>query len=398
MLLASPPRIREKLEQLHGAAQAVKEASTARRTGDGGARRCRGERGRGRARCRGAQGRSEFAADRQARRRAAGRRYHLAGERHPHRVRRAGRHRAVSYRRRVASCDDNSAQGRSAAHLAHQDRLGPRHCRPAPAAGRSRTPRGERESGRPAHLDPAGDARREGRDPDPEHAVDDAVVAIARPVRRRTGGDPAAAHEQGRDHSLHRPDRVGQDDDALLLPAHDRRRGDQHRHGRGSGRIPARHQHRAGADQRENRVDLCGGVAIDPAAGPRHRAGRRNPRYRNGAGRRAGVAHRPPGAVDAAHQRRTEHGDAPGGHGARGVQDRRSAPRHHRAAIDAEALCVVPRQAADQRGARTAAELHSQGGDALESGRLRAMLSPNRVSRPLLGRRDPGGEPGDQSA
>ena len=41
-----------------------------------------------------------------------------------------------------------------------------------------------------------------------------------------------------------------------------------------------------------------------PAAGPGHHHGRRDPRLRDGRDRGQGRAHRPPGALDAAHQRR----------------------------------------------------------------------------------------------
>ena len=41
-----------------------------------------------------------------------------------------------------------------------------------------------------------------------------------------------------------------------------------------------------------------------PAPGPRHHHGRRDPRLRDGGDRGQGGAHRPPGALDAAHQRR----------------------------------------------------------------------------------------------
>ena len=56
-----------------------------------------------------------------------------------------------------------------------------------------------------------------------------------------------------------------------------------------------------------------------PAAGPQHHPRRRNPRLRNRGNRGQGGAHRPPGAVDAAHQRRAEHGQPPDEHGHRAV-------------------------------------------------------------------------------
>ena len=56
-----------------------------------------------------------------------------------------------------------------------------------------------------------------------------------------------------------------------------------------------------------------------PAPGPQHHPRRRDPRLRDGRDRRQGGAHRPPGAVDAAHQRRAEHGEPADEHGHRAV-------------------------------------------------------------------------------
>jgi type IV pilus assembly protein PilB len=80
----------------------------------------------------------------------------------------------------------------------------------------------------------------------------------------------------------------------------------QHQHRRRSGRVqPARHQ--PGADARRHRPQLRGRPALVPAPGPRHHHGRRDPRLRDRRDRGQGRAHRPPGALDAAHQRRAEH-------------------------------------------------------------------------------------------
>ena len=56
------------------------------------------------------------------------------------------------------------------------------------------------------------------------------------------------------------------------------------------------------------------GAARDSAPGAEHRDDRRNSRHRNGVHRHQRVAHRPPGFLHAAHQRRARRGDALGGH------------------------------------------------------------------------------------
>ena len=71
--------------------------------------------------------------------------------------------------------------------------------------------------------------------------------------------------------------------------------------------------------QSAHRHDLRQGAARDPAAGPGRHHDRRNPRPGNRADRGAGVADRPPGAGDLAHQRRAGRGHAPARHGDRAV-------------------------------------------------------------------------------
>ena len=65
--------------------------------------------------------------------------------------------------------------------------------------------------------------------------------------------------------------------------------------------------------------------AVVPAPGPEHHSRRRNPRRRDGVDRRQGGAHRPPGAVDAAHQRRAEQHQPARQHGRRAVSRRQLA-------------------------------------------------------------------------
>ena len=78
------------------------------------------------------------------------------------------------------------------------------------------------------------------------------------------------------------------------------------------------------------------GLARHPAPGPGRGDGRRNPRPRNRADRGAGLAHRPPGVVDAAHQHRRRRAHAPARHGYRALpavvqphRRRRAAPGAH---------------------------------------------------------------------
>ncbi len=66
-------------------------------------------------------------------------------------------------------------------------------------------------------------------------------------------------------------------------------------------------------------LELRRGAALVPAPGPRHHHGRRDPRLRDRRDRDQGGAHRPPRALDAAHQRRPEHREPAAQHGHRAV-------------------------------------------------------------------------------
>ena len=81
------------------------------------------------------------------------------------------------------------------------------------------------------------------------------------PVPRRAG-------RAERHRPRHRPDRLGQDDDALCGPEAAQRRQPQHPHRRGPGRICGRRR-RPDPDQPEGRPDLRGRAARDPAPGSR---------------------------------------------------------------------------------------------------------------------------------
>ncbi len=115
-----------------------------------------------------------------------------------------------------------------------------------------------------------------------------------------------------------RSDRQRQDQHAVLGDLAHQHVRHQHHDRRGSGRVqPARHQPGAGA--REHRPQLRRRAAIVPAPGSQHHPRRRNPRLRDGRNRRQGRAHRSPGAVHAAHQRRAQHGEPADEHGHRAV-------------------------------------------------------------------------------
>ena len=125
---------------------------------------------------------------------------------------------------------------------------------------------------------------------------------------------PRADPQAQRHRPRHRADRLRQDDHALLGPQRAERDHRQDHHHRRPGRVRHR-RHHPGADQPRHRPDVRRRPAGDPAAGPGHHPGRRDPRPGDGPDRRAGVADRPPGLQHAAHQRRPEHHHPPARHG-----------------------------------------------------------------------------------
>ena len=75
-----------------------------------------------------------------------------------------------------------------------------------------------------------------------------------------------------------------------------------------------------------------------PASGPQHYSGRRDPRLRNRRNRGEGGAHRPPGVIDAPHQRRAKHDQSFDEHGHRALPGRQLAEPGMRAAPRAPCL------------------------------------------------------------
>jgi general secretion pathway protein E len=105
------------------------------------------------------------------------------------------------------------------------------------------------------------------------------------------------------------------------------------------------------------RADLCQWPARHPAPGPGRDHARRNPRSGDRADRRAGQPHRPPGAVDPAHQQRGGRGDPPARHGHRAVPDRLVPARRAGPAPGAAPVQLCGGAAAASRRARLWPEL-----------------------------------------
>ena len=112
---------------------------------------------------------------------------------------------------------------------------------------------------------------------------------------------------------------------------------EEHHHDRGPGRVPDR-RHHPGPGQHQGRADVRRRAALDDARRPGHPDGGRDPRPRDGADRDRGRAHRPHGALDAAHQRRPV-GDHPAGRdGDRAVPGRLGDRLRRRPATGAHAV------------------------------------------------------------
>ncbi len=240
---------------------------------------------------------------------------HQADQRHPdaggqgqrvrysHRAVREPPGRALPRRRRIARSPAIEARGRAAGRIAHQGHVEARHRRETLAAGRPHFTARRRPRGRRSRLDDSRRSRRTrrvafagqaGRSPGIECAGHGPAHAEA---HRRA--DPQAS----RHHSGHRPDRFRQDDDAVLRARAHQRQHPQHSHRRRSHRVLHR-RHRPDAGEHEGRDDLRARPARHPAPGPGRGDDRRNPRPRDGAHRRAGIADRSLGVVDLAHEHR----------------------------------------------------------------------------------------------
>ena len=236
-------------------------------------------------------------ADRQAGQlgdRPGGRRRRL---RHPLRAAGQGAARALPHRRRAARDHGGAAAHAAGRHLAPQDHGRARHRRAPRAAGRPHRPRSSAASRSTC-------ASRRCRRVYGEKIVmrlldksnvmidledlgfsDKALKRFKRSFTRPYGAILVTG-----------PDRLGQVDHALRGAQQAQLGREEHHHGRGPGRVPAR-RHQPGPGQQQGRPDLRRRPALDPALRPRHHHGRRDPRPRDGADRDRGGAHRPPRAL-----------------------------------------------------------------------------------------------------
>mmetsp|Transcript_21592 Transcript_21592/g.51206 ORF Transcript_21592/g.51206 Transcript_21592/m.51206 type:complete len:361 (+) Transcript_21592:569-1651(+) len=212
------------------------------------------------------------------------------------------------HRRRHARCENHRRRaGRRATGVAPEGDGRARHRRAPPAPGRplqaaGAGPRG----GLPAvhHAQRVRRGRRRARaGPRPGRGAGHADAGCAGLRARGARPDPRAGPPAPRHAARHRPDRLGQDDDALRGDQRGQHRPRQDHHHRRPGRVPARGR-RADPRQREERPDLLARPALHPAPRPRPGDGRRDPRRRDGPDRGAGGADRPPGVQHRACQQR----------------------------------------------------------------------------------------------
>src|SRR6266576_1868801 len=110
---------------------------------------------------------------------------------------------------------------------------------------------------------------------------------------------------------------------------------------------------------------------------------------RNGTDRRAGVPHRAPRAVDAAHERRRQRGHPARGHRRRGLQDRRGAAGRRGAAADAQTVPYL-QGSVDGGARRPSQEVDPEGDAAVSRGGL-SRLRDDGIPRPFRDHRGPDG-------
>src|SRR6266576_3373487 len=205
------------------------------------------------------------------------------------------------------------------AHLARQDHGVAQHRGTAGAAGRAHQAEDGSAGDRLPRLDPAGAVRREDRAAYSRQGQPDARPLEVR-VRAQGRGAPAAGDPEPVRHGVgDGSDGVGKDDDALLGPVPHQHDGGQYPDRGGSGRVQP-HGHQPGAGAQRGGDDVRGGAEGVPAPGPEHHHGGGDPGHGDRVDRDQGRAYRPPGAVDAAHQRRALDGHPHDRHGDRAVQ------------------------------------------------------------------------------
>src|SRR5467141_3067985 len=299
----------------------------------------------------------------------------------------------VRFRGRRAAGGDPPAQALPELHhLAREDHGRPQYRREAAAAGRTHPGEARRPRHRHPPLHPPHGVRRARGDAPPrqEHRA-------ARPGGDRHGQGAAPDHgvphpHVSRYHPGHRSPRLRQDHHSLRGAEQDQPARSQHHDHRGPGRVPAQ-GNLADGGQPKDRADLRQRAAQLPPPGPGRDHGRRDPRPGDGGDRHPGVAHRPPGLLHGAHQRRRRRGHPPGGHGRGAVPGRLLADGSAGAAPGPRPLQGLPDALSPHPGGAEGDRAHGRRGargerrHALQAGRLRA-VQPDRVPRPLRNLRD----------
>ena len=198
--------------------------------------------------------------------------------------------------------------------VAHQDHVEARHRGEAPAPGRPASRFASTRTGKQRNRLPrlgAADAlRREDRHASARPRQVDARHDEAR-VRNRVASQVRGSHSASVGHGArHRSDRRRQDQHALFVDGEINTPETNIRPPRirSNSTSPASTRCRSASNIGLN---FAAALRFVPAPGPEHHPRRRNPRLRNGGNRREGGAHRPPGALHAAHQRRAEHHQSP---------------------------------------------------------------------------------------
>ena len=210
---------------------------------------------------------------------------------------------SVPHRRRAARGDALAAQHPGRRHQPPEGHGRHQHRRAPHPAGRPHQHEGRRPRHRPSCRDPADGVRREGRHADPRQGPGAAAAedlgflpetdsrlrdGVPRPYGTILVTGPTGS---GKSTTLYATLNILNEPYRNIITVEDPV----------EYRLPGINQvqinPKAGPHVRV-------GAALDPALRPRHRAGRRDPRPRDGGDRGRGCAHRSPGAVDAPHQRR----------------------------------------------------------------------------------------------
>ena len=291
-------------------------------------------------------------------------------------------HRPLPHRRHPLRRDLAAEALPAGDHLARQDHGRARHRREAPAAGRPHPHQGRRQGHRRPRLD-------RSRPPTASASCCACSTAPRRCSASRSSASTGRSltlverliRAEPRHRPGHRPDRQRQDDDALRRALHHQLDRAQHHHHRGSDRVPAAGR-RPDAGESQDRPHLRQRAALDPAPGPRRHHGRRDPRPRDRRDRDPGGAHRPPGVLDAAHQRLGERRHPPRRHGHRAVPGLVVGARRHGAAPGAAGLRPVPARASRPTAELLARDRHHAGADRAAARSTPAAPAAPRARRP----------------